>query len=42
MANELILIVEDDENSRKLLRDALQVKGYETIEAVTGEDGLAA
>ena len=40
MANELILIIEDDNNSRKLLRDALQVKGYETIEAVTGEIGL--
>ena len=40
MANELILIVEDDDNSRKLLRDALKVKGYETIEATTGEVGL--
>ena len=40
MANELILIVEDDDNSRKLLRDALKVKGYETIEATTGEAGL--
>ena len=40
MANELILIIEDDDNSRKLLRDALQVKGYQTIEAVTGEIGL--
>jgi len=40
MANELILIIEDDNNSRKLLRDALQVKGYQTIEAVTGEIGL--
>jgi two-component system cell cycle response regulator DivK len=40
MANELILIVEDDDNSRKLLRDALQVKGYRTVEAPTGELGL--
>ena len=40
MANELILIIEDDDNSRKLLRDALQVKGYETIEALSGEIGL--
>jgi two-component system, cell cycle response regulator DivK len=40
MANELILIIEDDDNSRKLLRDALQVLGYETAEAETGELGL--
>jgi CheY-like chemotaxis protein len=40
MANELILIVEDDDNSRKLLRDALQVIGYETAEAENGEIGL--
>jgi two-component system cell cycle response regulator DivK len=40
MANELILIVEDDDNSRKLLRDTLQVMGYRTLEAPTGEVGL--
>jgi CheY-like chemotaxis protein len=40
MANELILIVEDDDNSRKLLRDTLQVMGYQTLEAATGEIGL--
>ena len=40
MANELILIVEDDDNSRKLLRDSLQVMGYETVEAANGELGL--
>jgi two-component system, cell cycle response regulator DivK len=40
MANELILIVEDDDNSRKLLRDSLQVTGYETAEASNGELGL--
>ena len=40
MANELVLIVEDDDNSRKLLRDALQVTGYQTVEAPTGELGL--
>jgi two-component system, cell cycle response regulator DivK len=40
MANELILIVEDDDNSRKLLRDSLQVTGYETAEAANGELGL--
>ena len=40
MANELILIVEDNPKSLKLVRDTLQVKGYQTIEAETGEEGL--
>ena len=40
MANERILIVEDNEKNRKLVRDTLRVKGYETIEAETGEDGV--
>jgi CheY-like chemotaxis protein len=38
MANELILIVEDDDKSRKLVRDLLAYDGYETIEAVNGLD----
>jgi two-component system cell cycle response regulator DivK len=41
MANELVLIVEDNEQNRKLARDLLQVHGYRTIEAETGEDGVA-
>ena len=40
MANELILIVEDNEKNRKLVRDVLQHKGYKTLEAETGEDGV--
>jgi len=40
MANELILIVEDNEKNRKLARDVLQVKGYRTIETETAEEGL--
>lgn len=40
MANELILIVEDNEKNRKLLRDVLQFKGYRTIETEMGEDGV--
>jgi two-component system, cell cycle response regulator DivK len=35
-----ILIVEDNEKNLKLVRDVLQVKGYETIEARNGEDGV--
>ena len=40
MANELVLIIEDNETNRKLLRDVLQFKGYRTIEAEMGEDGV--
>ena len=40
MANELILIIEDNEKNRKLCRDVLQVKGYRTIESETAEEGL--
>lgn len=40
MANELILIVEDNEKNRRLARDVLQVKGYRTMEAVTAEAAL--
>src|SRR5215472_14051608 len=40
MPNELILIVEDNPKNLKLVRDTLQVKGYQTIEAETGEEGV--
>jgi two-component system, cell cycle response regulator DivK len=36
----VILIVEDNDKNLKLVRDVLQVKGYETIEAGTAEDGI--
>jgi two-component system cell cycle response regulator DivK len=36
----LILIVEDNDKNLKLVRDVLQVKGYETIEAGNAEDGI--
>jgi CheY-like chemotaxis protein len=39
-SSELILIIEDDPSSRKLLRDTLQVAGYETVESPTAEAGL--
>lgn len=40
MANELILIVEDNEKNRKLARDVLAHRGYRVAEAETGEDGI--
>jgi two-component system cell cycle response regulator DivK len=40
MAEELILIVEDNEKSRRLLRDILGAKGYQTIESDTAEEGI--
>ncbi len=40
MANELILIVEDNEKNRKLVRDVLQHRGYQTLEAETAEEGI--
>ena len=35
-----ILIVEDNAKNMKLARDVLQAKGYATLEAVNGEDGV--
>jgi two-component system, cell cycle response regulator DivK len=35
-----VLIVEDNEKNMKLARDVLQAKGYQVLEAVTGEDGV--
>jgi two-component system cell cycle response regulator DivK len=40
MAGKRILVVEDHEENRRLLRDLLTSFGYELIEAVTGEEGL--
>jgi len=36
MAGELILIVEDKEKNRRLVRDVLPVKGYQTFEERNG------
>jgi two-component system cell cycle response regulator DivK len=37
---KLVLIVEDHEKNMKLARDVLQARGYATLEAVTGEEGV--
>jgi len=40
MAGELVLIIEDNEKNRKLVRDVLNVKGYKTIESDAAEEGI--
>ncbi len=40
MASGRVLIAEDNEKSLKLFRDVLQVNGYETLEATTGEQAV--
>ena len=35
-----ILIIEDNDKNMKLARDILNAKGYKTLEAVTGEEGV--
>ena len=38
----LVLLVEDDEDSRRIVRTTLTRAGYEMVEAVTGPEGVAA
>ena len=40
MANELVVIIEDNDLNRKLLRDVLLARGYRVAESVTAEQGL--
>lgn len=40
MPGELILIVEDDEKSRKLFRDVLAHEGYHVVETAAGDEGV--
>ncbi len=35
-----ILVVEDEEDNRRIVRDLLTNAGYEIIEAVTGDEGV--
>jgi two-component system cell cycle response regulator DivK len=37
-----ILVIEDQEDNRRIMRDLLTSVGYEIIEALTGEDGVTA
>ncbi len=41
MAHELILIVDDNEQNRKLARDVLEFAGFRTLEAAGGGEGLS-
>ena len=38
MAEELILMIEDNEKNRKLMRDVLQFQGYRTVESENAEE----
>lgn len=40
MAGELVLVVEDNPNNMKLVRDVLGFGGFQVIEATNAEDGL--
>ena len=40
--SETVLLVEDEESVRQLVRDTLAAKGYRVVEAENGEAGLAA
>ena len=39
--SQLILIVDDNENNRKLARDVLEYAGFDTVEATGGVEGVA-
>jgi two-component system cell cycle response regulator DivK len=40
MADERVLIVEDNDKNMKLFRDVLSAKGYSTLEATSGEQAV--
>ena len=42
MADDLVLIVDDNEKNLRLARDVLLAAGFRTLEAGSGADGLAA
>lgn len=40
--SRVILVIEDQEDNRRIMRDLLTSKGYEVIEALNGLDGVKA
>lgn len=38
--SKLILVIEDQEDNRRIMRDLFTSAGYEVIEAFTGEEGI--
>ena len=36
-----ILVIDDNEDNRRILRDLLTSAGYEVLDSLTGEDGVA-
>jgi two-component system cell cycle response regulator DivK len=40
--NELILVIEDQEDNRRIMRDLFTSADYQVVEAVTGEAGVTA
>jgi two-component system cell cycle response regulator DivK len=40
--SKTILVVEDQKDNRRILRDLLTSAGYKVVEAVTGEEGVTA
>ncbi len=40
--SQTILVIEDQEDNRRILRDLLSSAGFEIVEAVDGEKGVAA
>jgi two-component system, cell cycle response regulator DivK len=41
VADELVLIVDDNEKNLRLARDVLRASGFRTIEAASGEEAIA-
>jgi CheY-like chemotaxis protein len=41
MSDKNVMVVEDNEKNRKLMRVVLKAKGYNIIEATTGEEALS-
>ena len=41
MSRPTVLVIDDHEDNRRILRDLLRSAGYEVVEATTGEDGVA-